>query len=80
MQLRAEVATNGAGYMLVHQINVSGQARFLAQPLDAAGNPLTTEPVELATGPFINGPAAPAVVWNSSLYLVTWGSSSGVVA
>lgn len=80
MQLRADVAAGGAGYMLVYQSNVSGQARILAQPLDAAGDPLTTDPVELATGPFINGPTAPAVAWNGSLYLVTWGNTSGIVA
>ena len=80
MQLRADVAASGAGYMLVYQSNVSGQARILAQPLDAAGDPLTAEPVELAVGPFLNGPTAPAVAWNGSLYLVTWGNASGVVA
>lgn len=80
MQLRADVAAGSNGYMLVYQSNVSGQARILAQPLDAAGDPLTAEPVELATGPFINGPAAPSVAWNGSLYLVTWGNASGVVA
>jgi PKD repeat protein len=66
--------------MVAYQSNVSGQARILAQPLDAAGNPLTAEPVELASGPFINGPDAPAVAWNGSLYLVTWGNATGIVA
>ncbi|HSN75203.1 MAG TPA: PKD domain-containing protein, partial [Anaerolineae bacterium] len=80
MQLRADVATGGAGYLAVYQSNVSGQARILAQPLDAAGDPLTAEPVELASGPFLNGPTAPAVAWNGSLYLVTWGTSTGIVA
>lgn len=81
MQLRADVAAGSNGYMVAYQSNISGQARMLAQPLDAAGNPLTTEPVQLAVGPFINGPAAPAVAWNGSLYLVTWGDgSSGIVA
>jgi chitodextrinase len=80
MQLRADVAAGSNGYMVAYQSNVSGQARILAQPLDAAGDPLTAEPVELASGPFINGPAAPSVAWNGSLYLVSWGNSTGVVA
>lgn len=80
MQLRADVAAGSNGYMVAYQSNVSGQARILAQPLDAAGDPLTAEPVELASGPFLNGPAAPSVAWNGSFYLVTWGNGSGIVA
>lgn len=80
MQLRPDAATGGSGYMVVYQSSTSGQARILAQPLDAAGNPLTMQPVELAVGPGLNGPASPAVAWNGSLFLVTWGSTNGVVA
>lgn len=81
MQLRADVAAGSNGYMVAYQSNISGQARILAQPLDAAGEPLTAGPVELASGPFLNGPTAPSVAWNGSLYLVTWGDgSSGIVA
>lgn len=80
MQLRPDIAVGSNGYMIVYQSSIAGQTRILAQPLDAAGNPLTAEPVELQTGPGLNGPASPAVAWNGSLFLVTWGTASGVVA
>lgn len=80
MQLRPDIAMGSNGRMVVYQSSIANQTRILAQPLDAAGNPLTAEPVELQTGPVLNGPKSPAVAWNGSLFLVTWGTSSGIVA
>ena len=80
MQLRSDIAVGSNGYMVAYQSSIAGQTRILAQPLDTAGNPLTAEPVELQTGPGLNGPASPAVAWNGSLFLVTWGTPSGIVA
>lgn len=80
MQLRPDIAIGSSGYMVVYQSSIAGQTRILAQPLDASGNPLTAGPVELQTGPGLNGPASPAVAWNGSLFLVTWGTPSGIVA
>ncbi len=80
MQLRSDIAVGSNGTMIAYQSSIAGQTRILAQPLDTAGNPLTAEPVELQTGPGLNGPASPAVAWNGSLFLVTWGTPGGIVA
>lgn len=79
-QLTVGAATSGNGYLLAFRSTTADSARILAQPLDAQGNALTVEPTQLETGPHLNGPGAPAVAWNGSLYLVTWGNSQGIVA
>jgi hypothetical protein len=80
-QQRADVATSGSGYMMVYRSAATPLSRVLAQPLDAAGIPLTTEPIELdASTDSINYPGSPAVAWNGSLYMVAWSNSTGVVA
>ena len=78
--MRPDVATSGNGYMLVYRSSTDAGNRVLAHPLDAAGNPLTTEPVQLDAGPSFNGPGSPNVAWNGSLYLVSWGATNGIVA
>jgi len=79
-QLRPDVATSGDGYMLVYRSSANTISQVLAQPLDAAGNALTAEPVQLDAGPSLNGPGSPNVAWNGSLYLVSWSTPSGIVA
>jgi hypothetical protein len=79
-QLRPDAATNGDGYMFVYRSSANLMTRILAQPLDAAGNPLTAEPVQLEASPALNGPGSPSVAWNGSLYLVAWANASGIVA
>ncbi len=80
-QLRADIATSGSGTMMVYRSSTAPQSRVVAQPLDAAGNPLTAEPIELdASTDSTNYPGYPAVAWNGSLYLVVWSNASGVVA
>ena len=79
-QTQPDIATSGNGYMMVYRSAASTHGRVLAQPLDAAGNPLTAEPVELDSGLNINGPGNPNVAWNGSLYLVSWGAPNGIVA
>ena len=53
--------------------------RILVHRLDAGGQPITTEPIEVARGPAF-GKAG--IAWNGSIYLVTWddGSQSQVRA
>ncbi len=79
-QTSADLATSGAGAMLVFRSTSSAQARVLAMRLDGAGNPLLGEPIEVASGPSVNGPGEPAVAWNGTHFLVAWGSGSAVVA
>ncbi|MEK6675057.1 MAG: PKD domain-containing protein [Planctomycetota bacterium] len=79
-QLRPDAATNGDGYMFVYRSSANLITRILAQPLDAAGNPLMAEPVQLDAGPALNGPGSPSVAWNGSMYLVSWANAAGIVA
>lgn len=79
-QWRPDVATSGNGYMVVYLSSTADSNRVLAQPLDAAGNPLTAQPVQLDVGPSVNGPGSPNVAWNGAVYLVAWGATNGVVA
>ena len=79
-QTRGDVALGTNGSMIVFRSDVSGSFRIKAQPLDANGNPLTAEPILLESGPVVNGPSAPSVAWNGSLYLVTWGKATGIVS
>jgi len=80
-QLRADMATSGSGTMMVYRSSTAPRSRVLAQPLDAAGNPLTVEPIELdASTDSVNYPGYPSVAWNGSVYLAAWNNGSGVVA
>jgi len=80
-QLRVDIATSGSGYMMVYRSATGTGNRVLAQPLDAAANPLTAEPIELdASTASFDWPGYPAVAWNGSLYMVAWNNSTGVVA
>ncbi len=49
-QSQPDLATGTNGFMLVYRSMTSARHRILAQPLDAAGNPLTAEPTEVDAG------------------------------
>ena len=68
------------GSMIVFRSDISGANRIMAQPLDLNGRGLTRNPIQLDSGPTNNGPSAPSVAWNGSVYLATWGNSTGIVA
>ena len=78
-QLRADVATSDNGYMIVYRSSTAGRNRILAQPLDAAANPLSSEPTELDAADSTGRLGFPAVAWNGSAYMATWDNAAGVV-
>lgn len=78
-QMRVDIATSGSGTMMVYRSSTATRNRVLAQPLDAAGDPLTAEPVELDAADSTDDPGYPAVAWNGSSYMVAWNNASGVV-
>jgi len=80
MQLHPDAAAGSAGYMVAFRSDIAGVNRIMAQPLDSNGNALTAGPLLLGSGDNLNGPGAPTVAWNGSLYLVTWATSSNVYA
>jgi PKD repeat protein len=79
-QTRSDVAMGANGSMIVFRSDFSGTNRIMAQPLDASGNPILANPVTLATGNSTTLPGGPSVAWNGSVYLATWGTSTGIVA
>jgi len=78
-QQRSDVATSGSGYMVVYFSSTASQNRVLAQPLDASGNPLTAEPVQLDTSSPSGSLSYANVAWNGSNYLAAWGNAGGIV-
>ena len=79
-QTRGDVALGSNGSMIAFRSDISGARRIKAQPLDVNGNPIISEPLLLESGSTTNGPSAPSVAWNGSLYLVTWANASGIVS
>jgi PKD repeat protein len=79
-QSQPDIATGTNGFMIAYRSMTSARHRILAQPLDAAGNPLTAEPTEVDAGDPSALSGAPAVAWNGNYYMVAWPSASGVVA
>ena len=79
-QTRADTAVGSNGYMIVYHSAFANSLRLMAQPLDANGSPLTTEPILLDTGDWSTGPGTPSVAWNGSNYLVAWGSNGTIYA
>jgi PKD repeat protein len=79
-QHRGDLAAGSNGYLLVYRSALAGLVRILAQPLNAAGLPNTPEPLELDRGTNLSGPGSPAVAWNGSVYLVSWGAPEGIMA
>jgi PKD repeat protein len=77
---RSDVAIGSNGAMIAFRSDISGSNRIMAQPIDLNGQVLTRNPIQLDAGPTNNGPSAPSVAWNGTLYLVAWGNGSGIVA
>jgi PKD repeat protein len=79
-QTRSDVAMGTNGSMIVFRSDISGRNRIMVQPLDLNGNPLTPGPTQLQSGPTFDGPGEPSIAWNGSVYLATWGDTTGIVA
>ncbi|HEX4668063.1 MAG TPA: PKD domain-containing protein [Chthoniobacterales bacterium] len=79
-QTRSDVAVGVSGSMIAFRSDFSGTNRIMAQPVDFNGRSLTREPIQLDSASNTNPPSAPSVAWNGTLYLVTWGNASGIVA
>ncbi len=79
-QSRPDLATSGSHTMVVFRSDTATGFRVMAQPLDANGNPTTAGPVQLDQGNTYSGPGHPSVAWNGSVYLVSWSTSSSIVA
>jgi PKD repeat protein len=79
-QTRVDIAASGGGYMMVYRSSTATRNRVVAQPLDAAGNPLTAEPIELDAAVSPDYPGDPSVAWNGSVYMAAWNNAMGVVA
>ena len=77
---RSDVAVGATGAMIAFRSDVSGTNRIMAQPLDLNGQGLTRNPIQLDSGSNTKPLSAPSVAWNGSLFLVTWGNASGIVA
>ncbi len=80
MHIRPDTAVGGSGYMVVYQSQTDTAHRIMAQPLDGSGDPLTAGPIQLTSGPILNGPGAPTVAWNGSLYLAAWSNGGNIFA
>jgi hypothetical protein len=79
-QTRSDAAMGTNGSMTVFRSDISGRNRIMVQPLDLNGNPLTPGPTQLQSGPTFDGPGEPSIAWNGSVYLATWGDTTGIVA
>ena len=73
-QSQPAIARGATGSMVAFASDVSGSRRIMAHPVDATGNALLPEPVQLAAGPFLSDPA---VAWNGAVFLVVWSDEQG---
>ena len=78
MQIFSDTAIGKKGAMMIWRSDTSTLNRIMIQPLDVNGNPRNT-PIALESGNATSGPGAPAIAWNGSLYLATWGNGTGIV-
>ncbi len=78
-QVAADLAHGSANSLLVFRSETSGARRLLAARLDALGNSLDAEPIEVASGLLVD---KPTVGWDGAVYLIAWeaGASSSILA
>ena len=79
-QVFVDTAVGSNGYMFSYRSDTGDAYRLMAQPVDANGTPLTSEPIMLASGDYLTGPGTPSVAWNGSSYVVTWGQNGTIYA
>ncbi|MDM7914058.1 MAG: hypothetical protein QUU85_02170, partial [Candidatus Eisenbacteria bacterium] len=77
-QTHVQFARNGNEVLAVFVSQGGGTTRILAQRVDASGNPIDAEPVEVASAvETMRYP--PAVTWNGTYYLVVWAQGGSVL-
>ena len=75
-QRRPDFAAGPAGQIAVTFVSeLANDDRVLVHFLDASGQPVTGEPIEVAAAASIG---KSGIAWNGSLYLVTWGDATGI--
>lgn len=76
-QLSADVAASDHGYAVSFLSALSGSRRVVLQRIDAVGNALDAQPIEISSDPV---DASPALAWNGSIYMVVWERNSSILA
>ncbi len=76
-QVAVDTAYGDGKFASTYASRRSGLVRILAQRLDFRGQPIGTEPVEVATGRDLDWPR---IAWNGSLYLIVWSDWPTVFA
>lgn len=71
---KPRVAGGSQQYLLTFRAESASGSRILAQRLDAAGNAIDSEPIQVAAASH-TGLFAGRAAWNGALYLVTWSDS-----
>ncbi len=75
-QRTPDFAAGPAGQVAVTFVSeLANDDRVLVHFLDAGGQPVTTEPIEVAAAA---GIGKSGIAWNGSLYLVTWDDAAGI--
>ncbi len=73
-QTKPRTVAGGNGFLTVFRSEVAGDARILAQRLDAQGVAIDQQPILIANGStYLN---APSVAWNGAEFLIIWDDTS----
>ncbi|MEQ1634116.1 MAG: hypothetical protein ABL997_17185 [Planctomycetota bacterium] len=71
-QVNAKIAEIAPlGHLVVYEQQTSGVTKIMTRLVDPQGNPVFAQPFEVAVGD--RRISSPAVAWNGTEYLVTWG-------
>lgn len=77
-QIGLRLASDETGSIAVYLSQTGIESRVLAQRIDAAGNAIDPEPIEVVSGE--DKIRNPAVAWNGTEYLVAWEDANAILA